>query len=386
MNDINRQNYETFFLLYTDNELSVSEREVVEEFVEANPDLQEELVMLQQSVLKPDSIPFEDIDSLLKPEYLPTELQERLLLYMDDELAPFEKAETDGLISSNDNIKKEWELLQQARFSPDETEIFRDKQILYRKEESARIIAFPWKRIAAAAILLGFGIWGGLAYLNSDKVSTGTADLTKKAEAGSSKKAETIAGTPQAPVAPTVVKITPDTPQEDIATQQEIRKQQQIATQKELATQVKNKKAPVENIVHPVKKQASNTEPAEEDQAAIVKVPKSNNLPEPLFDNINRAERNKSNPGNVIKTQSPPGNEVVKNADKKDAPNEFATTIAYTDKTENNDRVLFMDEEKIKKTKLGGIFRKVKRVLERNTNIKSGDNNIKVANLEFAIQ
>ena len=77
----------------------------------------------------------------------------------------------------------------------------------------------------------------------------------------------------------------------------------------------------------------------------------------------------------------------MKNADKKDAPNEFATAIAYTDKTENNnDRVLFMDEEKIKKTKLGGIFRKVKRVFERNTNIKSGDNNIKVANLEFAIQ
>jgi hypothetical protein len=45
-----------------------------------------------------------------------------------------------------------------------------------------------------------------------------------------------------------------------------------------------------------------------------------------------------------------------------------------------------MDEEKVKKTKIGGFFRKVKRVVERTTNIKTGGNNFKVANLEFAIQ
>ena len=45
-----------------------------------------------------------------------------------------------------------------------------------------------------------------------------------------------------------------------------------------------------------------------------------------------------------------------------------------------------MNEEKVKKSKLGGFFRKVKRVVERSANIKSGGNNIKVANMEFAIQ
>jgi hypothetical protein len=45
-----------------------------------------------------------------------------------------------------------------------------------------------------------------------------------------------------------------------------------------------------------------------------------------------------------------------------------------------------MDEEKVKKTKLGGFLRKASRVFARNANIKPGGNKIKVANLEFAIQ
>jgi hypothetical protein len=63
--NINRHNYETFFLLYIDHELSVVERKAVDEFVQANPDLEEELVMLQQSILPTDRIVFEDKGSLL---------------------------------------------------------------------------------------------------------------------------------------------------------------------------------------------------------------------------------------------------------------------------------------------------------------------------------
>ena len=56
--NINRNNYEEYFLLYTDNELSEAERKMVDAFVAANPDLQEELLMLQQSVVKPMEVDF----------------------------------------------------------------------------------------------------------------------------------------------------------------------------------------------------------------------------------------------------------------------------------------------------------------------------------------
>ena len=44
---ITRENYQEFFLLYIDNELSAADARAVEEWVEANPDLEEEWESLQ---------------------------------------------------------------------------------------------------------------------------------------------------------------------------------------------------------------------------------------------------------------------------------------------------------------------------------------------------
>ena len=56
--NINRHNYESFFLLYIDNELCASDRNAVELFVLDNADLKSELYMLQQSIVQPDLITF----------------------------------------------------------------------------------------------------------------------------------------------------------------------------------------------------------------------------------------------------------------------------------------------------------------------------------------
>ena len=68
--NINRHNYEEFFLLYVDNELSAAERNAVELFVQQNPDLGEELQLLEQSVVSHDEIIFEDKQRLLKDNNL----------------------------------------------------------------------------------------------------------------------------------------------------------------------------------------------------------------------------------------------------------------------------------------------------------------------------
>jgi anti-sigma factor RsiW len=86
---INRINYENFFLLYIDNELSVPERKAVELFVEENEDLKSELQALQLTIIKPNALIFENKNSLLKDEF--AALQQNLLLYVDDELSAAEK-------------------------------------------------------------------------------------------------------------------------------------------------------------------------------------------------------------------------------------------------------------------------------------------------------
>ena len=66
--NINRHNYEEFFLLYVDNELSAGQRKIVEAFVAVNPDLQEEFNLIQQSIFTADEkLDAKFITSLLKP-------------------------------------------------------------------------------------------------------------------------------------------------------------------------------------------------------------------------------------------------------------------------------------------------------------------------------
>ena len=62
--------------------------------------------------------------------------------------------------------------------------------------------------------------------------------------------------------------------------------------------------------------------------------------------------------------------------------------MVNTNKTadgEDNNRYLNVDDDKQKRTALGGFIRKAKRVLERNTNVKTGDG-IKIAGFEIALK
>lgn len=154
--NIDRHNYEEYFILYVDNELGSEDRRRVEAFVQLHPDLQEELDMLLQAKLEPDHVVYDGKEELLMFNGAPSAINENnyeewLVLYIDNELDTEQRQVVEAYASHHPAVKNELALLLQTRLQP-ETIVFPDKKSLYRKEERTRRIG--WWKIAAAAVLL----------------------------------------------------------------------------------------------------------------------------------------------------------------------------------------------------------------------------------------
>ena len=163
--EINRQNYETYFLLWVDGELSIQEQNDVEQFIDKNPDLAIELALLQDAKLPiDDAIVYSNKESLLKIESPALSLstyEEYFLLYIDNELSNKEKQDVELFVLQHPALQAEFLLLQKTILTK-ETIIFTNKELLYKKDENEKpVIFFSWRKLAIAAALVGFifSIW-----------------------------------------------------------------------------------------------------------------------------------------------------------------------------------------------------------------------------------
>jgi len=158
---INQHNYEEFFLLYVDGELSATDKQAVEQFVQANPGLAIELEMLQQVQLTDEQLIFTDKDSLFRNEAAGISLnnhEEQFLLYVDNELDNEAKEKVETFVLQHPALQESFTLLKSTRLEP-EVILFPGKQSLYRNEEKERPVFYlRWQRVAVAAALLGFAV------------------------------------------------------------------------------------------------------------------------------------------------------------------------------------------------------------------------------------
>lgn len=156
---INRHNYETYFLLWVDGELSSEEKVAVERFVAENPDMAEELALLQSTQLHPDeTLVFKGKEILYKREGQDISLnnyEEWFLLYTDNELSEEQKIQVELFVLQHPDLQREFEYLQQTRL-PEENWVFANKEILYRRTtERPPVLYMRWMRYAAAAAVIG---------------------------------------------------------------------------------------------------------------------------------------------------------------------------------------------------------------------------------------
>lgn len=364
---LNRNNYEEYFILYLDNELSSEDRREVDIFANENPDLKAELDMLLQSKLSPNTdIIFQNKELLMARTNSAISMnnyEEWLLFYTDNELTAEEIKEVETFVAEHPSVKKELGLLQQTKLQPDEI-VFPDKESLYRKEEKVRVVAIKWLRIAAAAVLLIGISTTAIVILNKKTISESDMAIKVQPKIETSKD-RNDAKQPE--------NITPSNLEAIAGTEsQKIESPVQHEPRYPVTAYKRKTGANEKNL------QAFTVKPEETSIAKsnIEKKP-DNHLPRPdLNPAINGSQDNKQN--EVIAAEKLPA-EILTNPDKKtDIGAVTASTLEPSDPIEQPDG---------KKNKLRGFFRKVTRTFEKRTNMKAtGDDDDRLLIAGLAIK
>ena len=375
--NITRHNYEEYFLLYVDNELSPVDRNAVEVFVQDNPDLRNELLMFQQSVLRADKrMLFDDKASLLKNSSTvspinETNCEEYFILYGDDELSNEEKDQVEQFVYKNPQHQAGFELLQQVRFTADNSVAFPDKQSLYRREKDERVIVMRWWRVAAAAVAILFiGGAGWYFSINNNptieqpiaRVATDTPlqrPIIKAPE-----KDDNIAQT-----IPSEIKTSESgsVPSKKII--EEVQKADRIAGKEQQPVLVKNiVREKINSVSDSNILRSVHVTPNE---IAMVKVPDQHKE--------STEEINTTKPSIIDEAVS------FENLGENDPP----TNASYASNT--NDRIEVLNTTISNKNKMRGFFRKVSRVVDKATSFGNGDNSdnkkgLRIANFEIALK
>lgn len=154
--NINRNNYEEFFLLYVDDELTAAEKKDVENFVHENKDLQQEFNLLLNTKLPfAEDIIFEK-STLYKTtnDFITTNnFEEKFLLYVDDELNAEEKQSVEKFVLQHPSTQQNFTTLKNTLL-PKEVIVCPQKNLLYKKVEKPVIVLWLNRMAVAAAVLL----------------------------------------------------------------------------------------------------------------------------------------------------------------------------------------------------------------------------------------
>ena len=363
---INRDNYETYFLLYADAALQPDEYNMVNNFVAENTDLKNELQLLQAAVLPAEEIKFTDKSFLYRDTIFGNQLQEKLLLKIDNELSEGENYDLDIVLEKNKFATTAYHQLLQTKLSKSEPIIFADKHLLYKKQP-AKIILFSWKAIAAAVVLIGFGLFVGIQmYTKSTGLPMGRfANRISPVVIKNNK-----------------IKINPKSDVESYKSSNEIaiasisnnkiEKKEIVKNEVEKNTVLINNDFAKENNV--VQNKTNNTNDINQFLLKEKNVPKQSLIiPETSNATTILAAAPKSTLNTNINTV-----EGTITLDKM-----YTQTMALTSEDKSENKIFYLDEDEVKKSKVGGFFKKIKRIVERTANIKTG-NTLQIAGFEIA--
>jgi hypothetical protein len=372
--NINLDNYETFFLMYVDNELSAADREMVEVFTAQYPYLKQELQLLQDTVLL---IEADDMGIDKTSLYKPAASEEKMLLLLDNELTGEAKEQLLWVIQQDNMLKKDWALLQQTKLDPDDQYIFENKAILCRKERLP-IISLAYLRWAAAAVLIAAGFFVAIRFTNTPRSielvmhpvnsdTNGSANSTKLLINNTS-STSTISNSQAADSASKWKKTTNN---------------QQVGHFVNLAKSTTVSKMTVVKGLQPTDASNGSIKYLAKDDPTNTT---NDNLAKPFPEKNEALLANqtidKADPVKVPDIQT----SISFNVDKENLRNGVAPMrVASLNSEANNDRIFILDEEDVSRSKAGALYKRLKRTVARTAGVKPG-NSLKIAGFEFAVK
>ena len=354
---INRNNYETFFLLYADNELCAEEQLALERFVNDNEDLRGELNMILAAILPAEYEAFIPKSSLYKNSFVDGSLQEQLLLKIDNELSAEELAGLNKIVLVDQPAIQEEQLLLAAKLDAKEVIVFPKKELLYKKERDT-VVVFGMIRWAAAAILIGFGLFFGFSVYNKNTLPDNTIAVKQTIKPINTKQSNTL-----------------------------VNKQQKVAVVKASAKDVVSNK--VQNVLvsrKPAIIKKDNSPKVVEDNFFIVEQTAlaSNKKEQKIVSPPAKIPMENKSQISIASINKPEKVQVNSFTNDNILPLEttYAQALSYTETDKSNNKILYMDEEDVKRSKVGGVFKKFKRMIERTAKIKTG-NPIRIAGFQI---
>lgn len=154
---ISLDNYEEYFLLYMDQELSDADKKDVESFLEQHPELKEELNQLLLTKCLPDNTPVFDKSSLLKNHVDAANVESLQLMLIDDELDVDTKRALEDYQTTHPAAQENLDILRQAKL-PVEQIVFPYKEKLLRNNHGRIITLRRISYSVAASLILFLGL------------------------------------------------------------------------------------------------------------------------------------------------------------------------------------------------------------------------------------
>lgn len=261
--------------------------------------------------------------------------EEFFLLYADGELNESERKDVEEFVDQNPDLAGEFEMIGQTIMVPDESIVFANKEMLFRNDDSRKVMVMRWFRYAAAAVLLIALSATGWLFINKHKDDAPTVAIVQDGQRNAQLPAENVSTKPADQPKNTVASVTSP------------------VTKKKA---IRNIPVVKEKKVEAVKPSSEKSEP---EQEATAIVPEAALLTHDVA--LAPAETQ------PIDVRVAP--RAVAAAEEQPASDVYYTK-SLNEEREKSDMIYFANTSITKNTKLRGVFRKATRYLEKVTSIQ----------------